>query len=119
MRSARVRSARVRAPLVSARLCSDWAPACCLLRLLRRRAAVLRSGAFLFSFSCFLCFPLLHARFRISLFMLMYSIYFFRCHAAGFFRYTICNIGIQRGYLDDMKVTCMFGVGTSKVLYID
>ena len=61
--------------VISAWLCSDCALAFFLLRLLRRRAAVLRSGAF-FLFSCFLFFPLLHARFRISKFMLMYSIFF-------------------------------------------
>ena len=114
----RVRSARARAPLVSARLCSDCALACFLLRFLRRPAAVLRSGLFFL----FLLLSLFSAAARAFSHIHVHAhvqYLFFRCQAAGFYRYTTCSIGMQRGSLDVMIVTCMFGVGTLKVLLID
>ena len=55
----------------------------------------------------------MHIHVHVQLFI------FLRCNAAGFYRHTIFSIGMQRGYLDDEKVTCMFGVGIRKVLLID
>ena len=111
-----MRSARVRAPLVSARLCSDCALACFLLRFLRRPAAVLRSGLFFLFLLLSLFSAAARAFSHIHVHAHVQFIFFFRCQAAGFSRYTIFSIGMQRGYLEDLMVTCMLGVGTRKVL---
>ena len=95
--------------VISAWLCSDCALACFLLRLLRRRAAVLRSGAF-FLFSCFLFCSLLHARFRIHVHAHV-QLSFLRCNAAAFCRHTNFSIEYNVGILMGERLTCMLGDG--------